>query len=517
MSNDIQKYENWRAITESDYVTLFIKTWFAFVATLRELYPHINVFAEDGKPRGDRPFTNEFKNTELRTIGENIDIVDFSNILSKVYKAAREKTAIIFPQYFFTTFYRINENFHYQDSSVEYTEEDENGNKKIKDRTFVDLKISDRYNLSVNIQVNGIYSRKVYNENVKLNIDIKAIIDDIDLTKKALVDEFGYLQEFHKRLFDTVQQRTNFWMEKHQQSLQEKYADTLTQLIFSKIRFCVANIGAQLNLNFQSIHQIKSVPENIYIILKQRPMPLFLTEIQRATKNDEKKYLYQKLKEDIFLWFVDFVISLRNALFHEIIDPLDEEWQLIYKNAYLLLKEVLDSTTDYLIRKEVYTYVKEVYIESDNAFLRLEVNRLAKSATFDLESYDLIDDDIEIAKVEVEDIELSEDSFASVNKRGTKFKCIANLSVDGRARVFDYERSTYDKEDDTYPYPIHDEVTFRNAETCVEIEVEIEYDLRNISKSAEIKNVIVVDRINQVKLSENFNDTDWNIIYPYED
>ena len=39
MSKDIEKYTNWRAITESDYVTMFIKTWFAFVATLRDLSP----------------------------------------------------------------------------------------------------------------------------------------------------------------------------------------------------------------------------------------------------------------------------------------------------------------------------------------------------------------------------------------------------------------------------------------------------------------------------------------------
>lgn len=61
MSKDIEKYTNWRAITESDYVTMFIKTWFAFVATLRSLYPDIDVFSADGKPHGDRPFTNKFK------------------------------------------------------------------------------------------------------------------------------------------------------------------------------------------------------------------------------------------------------------------------------------------------------------------------------------------------------------------------------------------------------------------------------------------------------------------------
>lgn len=34
--------------------------------------------------------------------------------------------------------------------------------------------------------------------------------------------------------------------------------------------------------------------------------------------------------------------ALRNALFHEIISPLDEEWQAIFKSAYLLLKQVSD-------------------------------------------------------------------------------------------------------------------------------------------------------------------------------
>ena len=38
-------------------------------------------------------------------------------------------------------------------------------------------------------------------------------------------------------------------------------------------------------------------------------------------------------------WFASYVYSLRNALFHEIITPLDEEWQTIFKSAYLILKQ----------------------------------------------------------------------------------------------------------------------------------------------------------------------------------
>nr|WP_304058059.1 hypothetical protein [Enterocloster clostridioformis] len=41
-------------------------------------------------------------------------------------------------------------------------------------------------------------------------------------------------------------------------------------------------------------------------------------------------------------WFASYVYALRNALFHEIISPLDEEWQMIFKSAYLLLKQISD-------------------------------------------------------------------------------------------------------------------------------------------------------------------------------
>lgn len=58
MSDNAQKYENWRAITESDYVTMFIKTWFAFVATLRKLYPKENL--EDVIGKGDKAFLNPY-------------------------------------------------------------------------------------------------------------------------------------------------------------------------------------------------------------------------------------------------------------------------------------------------------------------------------------------------------------------------------------------------------------------------------------------------------------------------
>lgn len=54
---------------------------------------------------------------------KNINIKEFLDILLKIYKPSRLKISEIFPQYFFTTFYRINEHFNHSDKNIEYEEE----------------------------------------------------------------------------------------------------------------------------------------------------------------------------------------------------------------------------------------------------------------------------------------------------------------------------------------------------------------------------------------------------------
>ena len=72
-----RKHEQWKAITESDFVTLFIKTWFTFIAVLRELNPDVDVFTEDGMPRGDKPFLNAYKEGIMPIVQKNINTDDF--------------------------------------------------------------------------------------------------------------------------------------------------------------------------------------------------------------------------------------------------------------------------------------------------------------------------------------------------------------------------------------------------------------------------------------------------------
>lgn len=71
-------------------------------------------------------------------------------------------------------------------------------------------------------------------------------------------------------------------------------------------------------------------------IFSQMPITNFLQSIEGG------KEMTLADKEKAYLWFISFVYRLRNALFHEIIDPLNDEWQVIFKNSYHVLKQVVD-------------------------------------------------------------------------------------------------------------------------------------------------------------------------------
>lgn len=76
--------------------------------------------------------------------------------------------------------------------------------------------------------------------------------------------------------------------------------------------------------------------ENKSTLLSQMPITNFLQSIEGG------KEMTLADKEKAYLWFISFVYRLRNALFHEIIDPLNDEWQVIFKNSYHVLKQVVD-------------------------------------------------------------------------------------------------------------------------------------------------------------------------------
>ena len=311
-----------------------------------------------------------------------MSVEEFSNIICKLYVLSREKFVKIFPQYFFSSFYKMNEDFHYQDDKLEYGEQAD-GTKRVKDRVHIDIVNEKRWDLSINFQINGEYSKKNYRESIKIVVNVKDIINSIDLLNPSFVKEDSFLLIFYKRLYDEIERKVNDWVSR--QDFTSKYNDDVKMLVESKIYYCLVNISKLFDYNKNTAFiNDKYRPDDYFMVIKQRPMSKFSNEFTRNVTEEEKDFLYKKVKEDIYIWFIDFVVGLRNALFHEIIDPLDEEWQLIYKNAYLALKELLDATTNYLIKNEVSTFIESNYIDKDNEELFDELKTSLESEAFDL-------------------------------------------------------------------------------------------------------------------------------------
>ena len=286
--------------------------------------------------------------------------------------------------------------------------------------------------------------------------------------------------------------------------------------MISKIRYCLTKIADRINLNLNDIYKNAELPENEYLIIKQRPLMLFSSELSRIVSDEDKrKHLVQKLKEDVFNWFIDFVVSLRNALFHEIIDPLDEEWQAIFKNAYLALKTMLDTISDYLIEKEVCRFIESKYIDNENEELFEAIKDASLCEPFTLDEYELVDDELDVEQVEVEHINCFDENSVKVDENIAEFSCRVNLLVDGNAKVINYDLSPYDKEDDKYYYLAQESVVFRNASANVSVNVKFEFNARDIANTAKIQEVKISDSID-VKLSENFSDNEWEEIFPDE-
>lgn len=84
-------YKNWKTVTEADFVSLFIKTWFAYISTLRTMFP------EAYNRRGDKKYLDAYKKF-YRTTGYKKLIID-ENIMASIEKVYQEGRNVILQKY----------------------------------------------------------------------------------------------------------------------------------------------------------------------------------------------------------------------------------------------------------------------------------------------------------------------------------------------------------------------------------------------------------------------------------
>ena len=214
----------------------------------------------------------------------------------------------------------------------------------MKERYQVNLHIVDKHILKFYLGISGQFRATKYNESIKKEIDLRPIIRAVvekHRYQNLIINETQFVHDFYDAVMREISEKLRNYIDI---TLPKK---GFNQTVTGKIKDACLRLDTALRLrfeyNYRYPHEVDPLAaSNSYAIIYQVPFNGF-GRLDReniyATRRGEYAPLIATRAVE---WFADYVYALRNALFHEIISPLDEEWQAIFKSAYLLLKQVSD-------------------------------------------------------------------------------------------------------------------------------------------------------------------------------
>lgn len=351
--NETNTYQNWRAVTEADFVSLFIKTWFAYISTLRVMFP------EAKNKRGDGKYLKYYKEHYKGSASHRLIVDDqVQSHIETVYSQGRKIIMEQYPEYYLWDFYRINDR-------LEYSYRDIPPDKS--NCLVVGIKMNKNrgskwgYTISGFARFWGMYYKKEYSENVQFYSDISEILQrSTDYVKE---NNTATEQEFLSWLLREISSNLShqFTIACTEQIDLSKYDSRICTRINEVEKRAIYIIWNVFHLNSKDetnkTKEEMNLSRDTYEIVTQLPINYFQYHFdvslipQKELTGSEKSWfnkLTEKMRDKSVLWFLDFVYRLRNALFHEIIDPLNSDWQLVFKNAYLVLKEIVDLNIKYI-------------------------------------------------------------------------------------------------------------------------------------------------------------------------
>ena len=343
MLTRIEKHNQWQTLTESDFITLYIKTWFAYIAVLRSFSPETPLVDPHNRPVGDKPFLEIFREKILPEAQKNIDINEVAQNLFSLYPLAVKKTAETLPTFFFKVFFKYNENFMYKNIDLSL-------NVKLRHKNAEKGK-GKFYTIVVDLWFKETFRNKKYHKNLSFELDFEPLVERVVAKYTAnynqeTVSDLSLVKSIYEELLKELEQK----LEAKQEEVfsQTTYSNTVKNKIKSFCRHVLTDLRQQFNNNylspFDTHQQGKSI--NSFAAFKQQPFLGFENALDNGEykgRNINKDIYYDELlRSDGLLWFSHFVYGLRNILFHEIIDPFDREWQKIFKHSYLILKPIVD-------------------------------------------------------------------------------------------------------------------------------------------------------------------------------
>ena len=282
-----EKYKSWLISLDSDNFTMYIKTWFAFLASVHGL-----VLAKANKEKrewflgqkGDGVYLDEYRRTFLNAI----TLTDIAKqCIREVYNASIDVVRNDYPEYYFATYYKKiiadEKLYDKRDFSGAYCP------------CSVDLMIQ-KEKLSIGLLFGD--RPKIYRSVLK-HPYVKISLPTIGFTDYALIDDPDV---FYRRVYmQILADFSRSGIDGLPQDKQEKLLQ-LIQRIMSAIRE-------------------DDVHGKIF-----RP---WIPDVNSLVEQDAR------------VWFLDFCYSLRNVMFHRVIDPFDPRWSGIIKASFQGLRELL--------------------------------------------------------------------------------------------------------------------------------------------------------------------------------
>jgi hypothetical protein len=308
------RFRNWQNAVDIDYLSLYIKTWFAFLSTVQELHPDaIN-------NSGDGSLINTYK--------ESISIpFKFREAMAphieKVFTIGYEVIKRDVPQSYFVNFYKIDSAYSFNDIHRLQTYRTVEG-ERVYDESSIKIDFKDKFNGISNpnllITVKSASSKFFNNLNcyhVCLNIFLSDFID-------------AFNSEGSNRIFKSkddclnlIETRLRFYLFTLVDNIEGIELDEKEE----RKGYCNGLLVPLINLLRQGF-----LNENLFQSLPFRDFPTHY-EIE----GNQRKILY---------WFISFNYQIRNLLFHSIIDPFNSEWLKLFKHTYLALKELVEHNID---------------------------------------------------------------------------------------------------------------------------------------------------------------------------
>ncbi|MBQ3597250.1 MAG: DUF4935 domain-containing protein [Clostridia bacterium] len=268
--------------------------------------------------------------------------------------------------------------------------------------------------------------------------------------------------------------------------------------------------------NSNICHKVKEKFEEYYTTAQQLPYPdakqvfdaYFSTKPPFAESGNKKKEF-----PDAFV-----IEAVKNYLKNDetrtlLIISKDTDWKNALSNEEnVLFAESIDDAMK-ILQKEQGIIEKIINICEEELINQIE--SIAECECYEISDHELIDDDLEINSIVVNYLNTDIVPLKITNNK-VIFKCSANLSISGKATVFDEEQSVWSSEDRAYIYQVNSEVDFTDADAEALCEIEINFDLNDLENSIDIDKVKIINKYS-IDINLNYKNTIWNTLYENDD